>query len=345
MRRLKTNDAEWLWTELAHAVGRDAPLPEALKDLALAEGETRRGEAADYLARAISDGMTLAQAVSEREDVFGRGAGGSLQAGEESGRLCEVLEGLAETTRSSRSFRREISSAIAYPVAIALAAFALIVLINVRISPALAGIAIELDVHVPDAVKQLPLFVQVESFCLLFGPAIALIVLYLIPGGRLPFQYVLDDLRLRAPLTGGFLRKFLLARWCGYAGMLFRAGVPAPRAVRLAGRSTGNLSVEEMTRDVAQRVEQGMSLPDAMDGEGFFPPTLAWMLRSSEAAGGDAHVWSVAEDMYAAAARWSSLIVSVVLRLLFAVLAFQVVGATVYSMMAPLISLMNSIGG
>ena len=345
MRTLSADDQAWLWEELAHAIRRGQPLPAALEDLAYANKGTARGRAACHLAGSLAAGESLSQTVARDETRFGPGAAATIESGERGSRLPEALESLAERIRIEGSFRHGITHAVLYPVFIAATALAVIGLIHFRILPWFRSMQEELDYGGAYGVGVLPVVLQIEAFALVLAPALILIVLYLIPPGVVPFRRLLDSARLRLPLVGGAMRRLLLARWCGSTGMLVAAGVPEPAAVRLAGKGAGNAYVDTVSRALGERVEKGVPLGQAMREESFFPASLAWMVESAERAGGHGDVWPVAREMYRGQAQRSAYVASVLLRVFFALVAFQVVLVTVLAILMPLMRLMRNLGG
>jgi len=344
MRTLSGADQEWLWSEMAHAVRTSQPLPEALRELARANPGTRRGAAAQRIAESLSSGKTLCQTIAE-DRTFPLGAAEALEGGQRSGRLEVVLESLAENARTEANFRLGIIHAIAYPAVVAVAGLAAGTFIQLRILPLFDQMYRELDVELPILTKFGLRGFTIEAFGLLVASALALMLLYVVPARHVPFRGICDGLRLHLPLLGDVLRRFLLARWCGSMALLVRAGVPEPLAVRLAGRSTGHAGVEMQSLRLAEELEKGTPLAEAMEEKRFFPPPLVWMVSSSQRIGGHADVWPAAQDLYQTQGERLSYVASIVLRVLFIVLAILMVAVTVMSLFLPMIKLMNSLGG
>ena len=65
------------------------------------------------------------------------------------------------------------------------------------------------------------------------------------------------------------------------------SGVPLLEALRIAGQVLTNLVLQEDTRVVAERVEEGSSLNRAPANSGHFPPMMVHMVAS----GGPAASW------------------------------------------------------
>ena len=96
---------------------------------------------------------------------------------------------------------------------------------------------------------------------------------------------------------------------------------------------------------IAAELEKGRPLADAMAAKSFFPPILSWMVGASQSSGGHAAIWPAAQELFRGQGERLSYITSIVLRVVFLVLAVQVVGVTVLGLFLPLIKLMNALGG
>ena len=342
---LSTADREWLWFELAHAVQHGMPLAKALKQLSDSNTGTRRGKAAGHLAEALANGHSLSDAARACPHYLTPEEAAALEAGERSGQLADVLRLLSDDAREAATFRSGIASAVTYPVLISLAALGVVTFILMYITPMFNHMFDELDIQVAPLTIYGPAFVRIEAFALLFLPALALTGLYLVPAQCLPLRRWLDVLRLECPLVGGVLRRQTLARWCAATGMLLRAGVTESTALRLAGKSCGNRAVAVQSDRLSQSVEAGETLSESMTASWFFPAALTWMVRAGDEAGGHAHVWHVAADLYRRQAQTAARVVAVLLGVFFMLLMSQVVGVVVISVFMPLFSLLRSLGG
>lgn len=342
---LPGNDLEWLFGELAHAVRQGKPLAETAGELARAEEGTRRGRAADRLGRAIGQGRTLSAAIVEDAATYPPGTAAAVEAGERSGRLPEVLTTLCEYARMEDDLRHNLSRAILYPVIISIGAAAAMIFIHVAIVPQFWHIFNELNIELPLMTTGGLLAIKTLSVLLVLIPAAVITLLYLVTAPWMPWRALMDSLRIGLPVLGAPARRILLSRWCATVGMLFSAGVPEPRAVRLAGESCGNLTVRAVSDRMAERIEAGAPLSQAMQAQSFFPPVLSWMVGASEQAGGHRRLWPLVREIYTDQARIEMTMVAMVVGVFFAFVTIQLVGLTVFSLFLPLIKLMNSLGG
>jgi len=67
--------------------------------------------------------------------------------------------------------------------------------------------------------------------------------------------------------------------------MLLRAGVPILETLALAGQSVNNRYVQEVIRNVRNRVKGGDNLANALRREPLFPPVVVQMVATGEEAG------------------------------------------------------------
>ncbi len=265
-----------------------------------------------------------------------------LAAGERAGRLPEVLDSLAQDARMVDTLRYNITYAIAYPCLLALFALGLLFALHLLLLPGFERMFRELDINLPFLTRYMPIIAPVEAVVLLVLPALALMLLYVVP---FVIPVGLDGVRLKVPIVGRLFHRMLLARWCRMAGLLFVAGVPEPEAVRIIGRASGNRIVRKMSDRMAIALEAGVPMESVMASEqSFFPPMLTWSAGAATASGGHARIWPVAEELYRRQARSSSAIVGVVLRLFFPVVAYQIIGMSLVAQFLPLFKLMNFIG-
>ena len=104
------------------------------------------------------------------------------------------------------------------------------------------------------------------------------------------------------PLLGGVWRWTSLAEFCHLLALLLEHRLPMPEALRLAGEGVQDSRIESTTRSMAEAVEDGKTLAQAMASRGVFPPRLPRLLRWAENQGSLPEVLHMAGDMFAARA-------------------------------------------
>ena len=344
MTALPLRDQEWLWGNLARAVRQEQPLPRALRDLSEAHPSSPRGAVAHALGEALESGNALWQAVQAKADLFSPGAPSAVRAGEQSGRLPEVLDALAESCRSDDALRGGVRTAVGYPVLVALVALSVLAYILHGLYPAFIVMFDDMGIPESRLTLDLALGLDIVAIVFLLLPAAALFVLYVAPLRCTPVRGLLDTVRVSVPLLGAAARSTALARWCAVLDALMRVAVPEPAALRLAGRASGNEAARLASERAARAVEQGEPVSRALAAERFFPGPLVWLVGSAEGLGNHAYVWPVARDLFRHRAQIAARIASTIVGTTFLVLAYLCVAATVTVLVRPLVWLMKSMG-
>lgn len=340
--RLRNRELEWLWTELAHGVETQQPLPALISTLAADRPRGHLRHALNALAGELTAGKSLPQAVAGLPNYFSPDTATVLEAAGRTGKTADVLRSAADLARRENIFRGGILQALAYPLMLALAASVAMLFLLLAIKPVFMQMFTEMNVEIPLLLSTSILHYLAGA--LFYAPVLCLIMLYLAPPGALPARVFMDKLRMSVPLLGGVLKRQFLARWCRTFSHALRAGITETEALRLAGRSTGNRAVIQMSERVAHDVQTGRRLSNVMGDERFFPPPLTWMVTAAETRGNHADVWSLAEATFQRQADDMAPMADMVLRIVLAGLAFALLSITYTAFFMPLMRLMSWMG-
>ena len=118
------------------------------------------------------------------------------------------------------------------------------------------------------------------------------------------------------PWIGGMIRGFAMARFGRAFGALYAAGIPSPKAFRLAADACGNEALRFQMQSAADDIENGMSMSEAFIRTRAFNPLVIDMVRTGEMTGNiDLMLNKMAEyyeDEGSVQARQSAMILGVV---------------------------------
>lgn len=125
------------------------------------------------------------------------------------------------------------------------------------------------------------------------------------------------------PWIGGMIRGFAMARFGRAFGALYAAGIPSPKAFRLAADACGNEALRFQMQSAADDIENGMSMSEAFIRTRAFNPLVIDMVRTGEMTGNiDLMLNKMAEyyeDEGSVQARQSAMILGVVVFLAVAI--------------------------
>jgi type IV pilus assembly protein PilC len=282
-----------------------------LRTLYTLEQQTQDERIKDAIAGVRADveaGSTLEQAMERHPDVFDRLYRAMVRSGEQSGRLEDALDRVAYQVEKADALRRQVKSALMYPLLVfGFAAFALVGVV-VFVIPVFAKVFKELAEEHPGESAALPAPTQL---CVSVSNALTGYWFVIIPAIVLGFvgffrwkrtdrgKAMWDRFKLRLPAQiGDVIQKVALARWSRTFSGSISAGVPMLQSIKLTGETAGNVVVERAMEDVYASVKRGGSLAGPVERNPIFPPMVGHMIAVGEETGQLEHMLTKIADFY-----------------------------------------------
>jgi type IV pilus assembly protein PilC len=302
------------------------------------------------IARDIESGSSLADALAKYPNVFNEIYINMVRAGEAGGILDEILKRLAAQVEKDAAIRKKIKSASAYPVVILSITVVAFFGIMIFVIPKLGKIITDLagpNAHLPvytQAMLSASGFMQKNAIVILGTLIIGTFLLrrYIkTPKGKYKFHALL----LRTPIIKVVITKIAIARFARTFASLMSSGVTVLDALEVTGGAIGNKVIEEELRNAAREVKNGKQLSEPLSKSKYFPPIVAQMLAIGEETGEvDTILVKVAdfyeEEVDAVIEGLSSLIEPLMI-----IVLGGMVGMIAASVMGPIASLSQNIGG
>jgi general secretion pathway protein F len=273
--------------QLATLIGSDISVEEALR-LVAGQAETNRMRSLLLEMRgSILDGRSLSVAMGEQPQAFPDYYRASIAAGEQSGKLGEVLGHLADFVESRHRAQSKVQMALLYPALLATVSLSMMVLLMVYVVPDIVRVFESRGADLPFLTRAL---IGLSHFVRSFGWIVLLLLVIgliggqrwlAVPGNRRSFD---KALAMRRP-TSRLVRQFAAARFAATLGQLVQSAVPLVEALGAAAATTSNLYVRDQALTVAAKVREGGSLSQAMAQAGIFPAMLIAIVASGEASG------------------------------------------------------------
>jgi type IV pilus assembly protein PilC len=206
------------------------------------------------------------------------------------------------------ALRRQVKSALMYPLLVfGFATFALVGVV-VFVIPVFAKVFKELAEEHPGESAALPAPTQL---CVSVSNALTGYWFVIIPAIVLGFvgffrwkrtdrgKAMWDRFKLRLPAQiGDVIQKVALARWSRTFSGSISAGVPMLQSIKLTGETAGNVVVEQAMEDVYASVKRGGSLAGPVERNPIFPPMVGHMIAVGEETGQLEHMLTKIADFY-----------------------------------------------
>jgi len=346
--RVKTKDIAVLTRQLSTMISSGIPLLESLEILVEQTSDPGFKVVLDKVIDRVRSGSDFSNALSEHPRQFTKIYVNMIRAGESSGQLDIILQRLADYMESVEELKREIKSAMTYPVVSLVLILSVTVGLVVGIVPQFQTIFEQLGA------KELPAPTQVlmtisealtNHFVALMGVlavAAVSLALYIRTGpGRRHWHWVL----LHVPVFGPLFRKVAISRFSRTFATLIQSGVPMLGALDIVAATAGNVLVEAAVLKAKEAVTRGETLGDPLTATRVFPPMVTRMISIGEKTGALEKLLMKIAEFYDQEVRATvKVLTSLIEPLMIAVMGF-IVGFIVLAIFLPIIQMQRIVTG
>ncbi|HWA07857.1 MAG TPA: type II secretion system F family protein [Opitutaceae bacterium] len=235
----------------------------------------------------LSEGAPLSRAMAAYPQVFDSSTINLIQAGEATGSLNDTLSRLIEYFTEQRELRRQLVTALAYPVLMVFVAIGVIVFFLWFLLPKLQDLLTSLNSKLPPSTRVL---ITVSDFAIHYGLFIAGALVFL----ALSFwrwrateagRKATDAWLLKLPLLGEFIQAQTVLAFSQTLSVLLENGINASEALRMTERQIANLVHRDAFKTAIGRVMEGEALSLALTRTGCFPDLVLDRLAVGENTG------------------------------------------------------------
>src|SRR5215207_6012856 len=236
----------------------------------------------------ISEGAPLSRAMANFPQVFDPSITNLIQAGEATGSLNDTLARLITHLTEQRELRRQLLTALAYPIFMVTVAGGVILFFLVFLLPRLKTLLTSLGGKMPASTS---LLINLSEFALsIYGVAtLVLIVIGIISffGWRQTAagRAATDAWLLKLPLTGPFIVSQTVLAFSQTLSVLLENGITAAEALRMTEKQIGNTVHRAAFNTATARVLEGEALSLALSRTGCFPDLVLDRLAVGENTG------------------------------------------------------------
>ncbi|MBE0627196.1 MAG: type II secretion system F family protein [Burkholderiales bacterium] len=264
------------------------PILESLIDLRDSVENPRFREVIAGLLESIQGGQNLSTAMADYTDVFPVVFASLIRAGEETGRLSQVLKSLAENLKWEDELIAQTKKLMMYPAFVGSIVLAVTMFLMIYLVPQMLGFIRSTGQAIP---LQTRVLILVSNFfinywwAVLIAPVIAFAGIRFALKRSAKFRYRFDDFKLRLPLLGPIQRKIILSRFASIFAMMYSAGITILDSIKTSEEIAGNLVIREGLERAGQQIAEGKNVSTAFQDVGLFPPLVIRMLRVGESSG------------------------------------------------------------
>ena len=285
--KVSSKDILAITTQMSTAISAGLPLLNALEIIEAQQHKPQMKELLGYLAKSVSSGDSLSDAMAKRENIFSKLYISMVRVGETGGILDQTMKQLASLLAREEKIKTSMTNAMIYPVVLLVAGIIAVVILLTAVMPKMIN-----TLGVSPQLLPLPTKIVMGAsgffthYYWAIVPAIAVMVISYVrwknsSDGRLK----LDTYKLKAPILGSVLTKIAVGRFARTLGALTTCGITILQALGVVRDTLGNEFLAGEIDEVSSKVSVGESLATPLSSSGHFPPLLVQLVSLGEQTG------------------------------------------------------------
>jgi type IV pilus assembly protein PilC len=249
----------------------------------------------------IQAGSAISAALAKQGDVFTDFYVNMVKAGEESGKLNQVFDYLAEYLDRQYALNSKTKNALIYPAFVIGVFIIVMVLMFVMVIPKLSAIIESSGQDIPIYTKIVigisKFFVDYGIFVLIFAVIAGMYVWHL---SRTEHgKAYLGTMRLGLPVLGKLYTKLYLSRVSDNMSTMLTSGVSIIRSIEITSRVVGSRVYQSVLEEAGEAVKAGSSLSDALQKHSErVPQIMIQMVKVGEETGNLSNILKTLAQFY-----------------------------------------------
>ncbi len=235
----------------------------------------------------IEEGKNFSSAISKYPEIFSPIYVSIIKSAELSGLLDRALSRMADNLEKQVKLKNTIRGALMYPGIVIVLMIGVVFIMMTVVIPQLSGLYKSLGVQLPFTTK---IVVALSEFVVSFWPFIIVglflgIFLFRRWHKTEPGKLIMDNFMLKIPIFGPLSKKLLLTEFSRTLSLLIGSGTLVVDSLVQTSDTIGNIHYRNAVVDVAKRVENGITIGDALSSYSLFPPILIQLVKIGEQTG------------------------------------------------------------
>ncbi|WP_258807466.1 type II secretion system F family protein [Pseudidiomarina sp. CB1] len=263
------------------------PLLRAIEGLAENSPKRRMRTVLADVVDQLERGRELSVALGAHPHVFPRLLVAVVHVGENTGQLEEAFEQLSDYLAKEQDTRKQVKSALRYPMFIVSALVIAMFILNIWVIPTFARMFEQFNAELPLPTR---ILIGVSDFFVTWWPLMIIAIVASLFGikrfkesetGRIRW----DRWKTRIPIFGDIVLRSLLSRFSRSFAVMLRAGVPLTQSLHLVADAVDNYWMHDRIEDMRRTIEKGEGLTRAAQGTQLFTPLVMQMISVGEETG------------------------------------------------------------
>lgn len=295
----------------------------------------------------MEKGQPLSQTLTQFPDSFDETFTSIIKAGETSGQLENVMEGLSDKLKRDQEMISRIKAALAYPIVILVALVLVGGVMMIFVLPKLINSFLQVKVALPWTTMVL---VRLSNFFMahtliaaasFFSGFVAIVFIV----RTRTAQKVLVKIGTVVPITKNVFYAIDMARLTSTLSILLKTGVPIERSIAISSDVVSNEKLKELLQNSVKQITQGVTIAQSLrQKKGMIPEIMIKVIQVGEETGTLDKSLDALTDSFDEEVRNRLQALSVMIEPVLMVFVGIVVGLFVYSILIPIYQVVSSGG-
>lgn len=265
----------------------------------------------------------------------------SVQIGEETRKLEEVLFELQKYFNRKIQMRRQIVSVLTYPSIVMLVTFLVLYFMLNKVVPMFSSVFKQFGSELPKSTQYI---IKISNhsgfiFTLLFFLIISFIVFHIWSKEKLSYRKITSAFVLKIPYFGNLIRKIYISRFCQSMNLLITSKTTLLNSLSLTGKMIGFYPIEASLNEIKNDITKGSTLHESLKKHPIYETKLVSMVEVAEQINQLDTMFERLTEQYNEEINHQTKMIGVVLEPLIIIVIGAVVGIIMISMYAPMFDL------
>jgi len=334
---------EYLYLELSSLLTAGIDLKSCFELINADQEKEKDKELFLSIQKAVLGGATFSQALKD-SGKFSLYEVYSLQIGEETGKLTEVLRDLARFYQGKIKQRRKIIGALTYPAIVLSTSLGAVFFMLKFVVPMFGDVFKRFGGKLPWITEKIIGVSQALQDNFLTGSVLFLSAIIFIWSVRKTerFRQVFALTVLKIPVIGNLVQKIYLARFSNSMRLLINARLPLLRAIALIRQMIRYYPIDSSLALIEADILNGSSLHAALQRFPIYPAKMVQLVKVGEETNQLDHFFGIISEKYIEEVEYRTATLSSVMEPLIIIFLGLIVGVILVSMYLPLFQMSNS---
>ncbi len=235
----------------------------------------------------LQAGDSISSALSKHPKVFSEFYISMVKAGEESGKLNDTFEYLADYLDRTYELVTKAKGALIYPAFVIMTFITVMILMFTIVIPKISAILVDSGQEIPIYTK---IVLGISNFLVDYGFILLGVVIF---GGFFLVRFIrtkagtviFDQFKLSIPYLSNLYRKLYWSRLSDNMNTMLVSGIPMIRSLELTSSVINNTVYKKILADAVESVKAGKTVSESLSGNGEIPGIMIQMMKVGEESG------------------------------------------------------------